>query len=518
MTAVDVLIVGAGPTGLVLAVALTRLGIKIRIVDKQKTTAETSRAIVIHSRTLEFYQLLGLLDDILPRGHRLEVLNLRTEGAQSVRIPFRDVGAGLTRYPFVFIQPQSIHEPILEAKLNSLGVFVERSVEFLDHIDHGTHITARIRPVDQDDSIETVGQEENGETVETAFLVGCDGAHSTVRHGVHVDFMGSPYRQTFFVADLIGSGPPVDGEGHFNFGGGEDTIMVVSYEQYPGGTHVHVLGAVENMSPHAQFDDVRPILEKEVKLTTHEVKWFTTYRVHHRVAERFRKGRVFIAGDAAHILSPLDGQGMNTGISDSVNLSWKLASVVKGKADDFLLDSYEKERKQFAENLLDTSDHIFTVVMDKGFVRTTVHEVLFNLMQPSGSYSALPSFFFRTLSQTGRNYYDSPLSQAEGPGEIKPGDRLPYCKEDATDNYISLDALQWRIHIYGTPTEELKAWCQEKKVRLDNFPFNEDMEKKCIVQDDIYLIRPDSFIAAVFEQSRIDLLNGYFTARHIQLS
>ncbi|KAL1884691.1 hypothetical protein Plec18167_002283 [Paecilomyces lecythidis] len=509
MSKVEVLIVGAGPTGLVLAVALTQLGVKLRIVDKQKTTAETSRAIIIHSRTLEFYQLIGLREDILAHGHLLEALNLRTEGNQTVRIPFRDVGASLTRYPYVFIQPQHIHEPILEAKLNLMGVVVERSIEFIDHIDHGTHVTARIRPV---------GEEENIETLEASYLVGCDGAHSSIRHGVHLNFMGSPYRQTFFVADLMGSGPSVDGEAHFNFGGGEDILMVISYEQSPGETRVHVLGAVENMSPNAQFDDVRPILEKEMNLTAHEINWFTTYRVHHRVAERFREGRVLIAGDAAHILSPLDGQGMNTGISDSINLSWKLASVIKGKADDFLLNSYEAERRQYAENLVDTSDHIFTVVMEKGFVTATVHEVMFNLMQPAGSYSALGSFFFRTISQIGRNYYDSPLSQGDGEGEIKAGDRIPYCKEegDSRDNYISLSALQWRIHVYGTPTEELRTWCQENNVRLDTFTFNEDMEKKCIVENIIYLIRPDTYIAAVFKQSCMDDLKEYFTARHIQ--
>jgi 2-polyprenyl-6-methoxyphenol hydroxylase-like FAD-dependent oxidoreductase len=416
MTPTDVLIVGAGPTGLVLALALTQLGIKIRIVDKEKSTAETSRAIIIHSRTLEFYQLLDIREGILEQGHMLEALNLRTEGDQKVRIPFHDVGTELTRYPYVFIQPQHIHEPILESKLNSMGVYVERSVEFLDYADHETYITARVCPV---------GKRDKAQPIDASYLIGCDGAHSTVRHTVHLNFIGSPYRQTFFVADLKGTGPCIDGEAHFNFGGGENIIMVISYEEFPGDIRVHVLGAMENMPPNAEFEDVKSLLETEMQLTADEVNWFTTYRVHHRVAERFRFGRVFIAGDAAHILSPVDGQGMNTGISDSVNLAWKLAAVIKGKADDYLLNSYEVERKQYAENLIDTSDRIFTVIMEKGFVTATVHEVMFNLMQPQGSYSALGSFFFRTLSQIGRNYYDSPLSQGDGPGEIKAGDRKP---------------------------------------------------------------------------------------------
>jgi 2-polyprenyl-6-methoxyphenol hydroxylase-like FAD-dependent oxidoreductase len=203
MTRSDVLVVGAGPTGLVLALWLTKLGARIRIIDKTAEPGTTSRALAVHARTLELYRQLGLADIVVARGHKVPAVQLWVKGAPQARVSFEEVGAQLTRYLFLQIFPQDEHERLLIATLEGLGVSVERNTELLGYRNEGGRVIARVRGPD--------GQEEH---CEAAYIAGCDGVHSIVRETMGTGYPGGTYRHLFYVADVEASGPAIDGELH----------------------------------------------------------------------------------------------------------------------------------------------------------------------------------------------------------------------------------------------------------------------------------------------------------------
>src|SRR5262249_9705944 len=208
------------------------------------------------------------------------------------------------------------------------------------------------------------------------------------------------------------------------------------------------------------FDDISERAIGNLKLTIAKVNWFSTYRVHHRVAAKFREGRTFLLGDAAHVHSPVGGQGMNTGIGDAVTLAWKLAAVLNGGAPDSLLATYERERIGFARRLVATTDRVFTVVTKQGVVARWVRTRLVPLILPLlFRLAPVRRFFFRTISQIGVNYRKSPLSVGAA-GAIRGGDRLPWVKtERGDDNFASLASLTWQVHVYGEPRRGLPEVC-----------------------------------------------------------
>lgn len=235
-----------------------------------------------------------------------------------------------------------------------------------------------------------------------------------------------PIRGLFYVADVEADGPAMDGELHVDLEVADFLLLFPLREK----GRVRLVGVVRELpgreAGSLAFDDVRGRAVEHLGLEVRKINWFSTYRVHHRVAQRFRDGRVFLLGDAAHIHSPVGGQGMNTGIGDAVNLAWKLAAVLKHGAAERLLDSYAAERMPFARRLVATTDRMFTLVTAPGrvaaFVRTRVvprvAPVLLRL-------APLRRFLFRTLSQIGIQYRDSPLSDGVA-GGLRGGDRLPW--------------------------------------------------------------------------------------------
>ncbi len=337
----DVLIVGAGPTGLVLALWLTKLGVTARIIDKTEAPGTTSRALAVHARTLELYRQLDLAEAVIENGHKVPAVNLWVRGNREARVSFEDVGAGITPYPFLHIFPQDEHEKLLIARLEAMGIAVERRTELLGFRDDGDRIVARLR---------RPGGEE--ESCEAAYIAGCDGARSVVRETMGTGFPGGTYRQVFYVADVEADGPPIDGELHVDL----DEADFLAVFPLAGMGRARLIGTVRDKRadhPEAlEFQDVSGRAVDHLRLGVDKVNWFSTYHVHHRVTEHFRKGRAFVLGDAAHIHSPAGGQGMNTGIGDAINLAWKLAMVLADRAPDTLLDPYEPERIAFARRLV----------------------------------------------------------------------------------------------------------------------------------------------------------------------
>jgi 2-polyprenyl-6-methoxyphenol hydroxylase-like FAD-dependent oxidoreductase len=213
-----------------------------------------------------------------------------------------------------------------------------------------------------------------------------------------------------------------------------------------------------------QFEDVSRRIIDDLKVDIQRVNWFSTYHVHHRVTERFRKGRAFLLGDAAHIHSPVGGQGMNTGIGDAINIAWKFAAVLAGRAPDALLDSYEAERIAFAHRLVNTTDRVFTLVTAQGKIAEVVRTRLVPTVLPAlAKFHAVREFLFRTVSQVMINYRHCALNEGRA-GGVYGGDRLPWVTFDDGDNYDSLRAIAWQVHVYGT-TGALQRYFDQRGIR-----------------------------------------------------
>lgn len=498
----DALIVGAGPTGLVLALWLTKQGVGVRIVDRSAGPGETSRAMAVQARTLELYRQLDLADAAVAAGSRNPAINLWVRGKRRATISFGEAGADLTPYPFVLVYPQDRHERLLIERLTALGVEVERQTELLAFAEVGDHVSARLRRPDGDE-----------EVVEARYLAGCDGARSTVRHQIGAAFTGGTYRQAFYVADVETSGLEPPGEVHIAL----DRADFVALLSYGEGGRGRLIGVVsDERAERAEtltFHDVGRDAIASLGLTVHAVNWFSTYRVHHRVADRFRKGRAFLLGDAAHVHSPAGGQGMNTGIGDAINLAWKMADVLNGRAPDSLLDSYEAERRAFARTLVDTTDRMFSFISAEGrladLVRTRIAPVLAGAAYNLGG---VRRFMFRTLSQTGVNYRDSSLSEGAA-GGVKGGDRLPWAPAGGADNFAPLSVIAWQAHVYGAATPDLRNWCERRSLPLHVFDWRPEHERAELARDAAYLIRPDGYVALADPQASAAMLERYFSAR-----
>ena len=480
----DVLIIGAGPTGLVLALWLTKLGVNVRVLDKTAEAGTTSRALAVQARTLELYRQLNLADAVVERGHKVPAVNLWVKGEPAARLPFERIGSDLTPYPFLHIFPQDQHERLLIERLEALGVSVERRTELVSFTDGGERVIARLR-----------GPEGQEETCEASYIAGCDGARSIVRETIGTGFRGGTYRQLFYVADVEAAGPALDGELHVDL----DEADFLAVFPLAGKGRARLIGTVRDArADHAdtlKFEDVSDRAITNLKVNVQKVNWFSTYHVHHRVTEHFRKGQAFLLGDAAHIHSPAGGQGMNTGIGDAINLAWKLTAVLAGHASDKLLDSYEAERIGFARRLVATTDRVFSFATAEGriadILRTRVAPVLFPKVI---AFEAVREYIFRTVSQITLNYRGCPLS-AGSAGHVHGGDRLPWVPIDGQDNFESLAAITWQVHVYGSASAELVTWCASHDVPLHVFDWRSEHDAAGLARDAAYLLRPDTYVA-----------------------
>jgi 2-polyprenyl-6-methoxyphenol hydroxylase-like FAD-dependent oxidoreductase len=496
----EVLIVGAGPTGLVLALWLTRLGVTVRVIDKTAEAGTTSRALAVQARTLELYRQLDLTDTVLALGHKIPAINLWVKGQPKARLGFASVGGDLTPYPFLHIFPQDQHERLLIKRLGELGVAVERRTELLGYTERDGRVLARLR-----------GPEDQEESCEATYLAGCDGARSLVRETMGTGFPGGTYRQVFYVADVDLKGAVANGELHIDL----DEADFLAVFPLAGTGRARLIGTVHDQradNPETlRFEDVSHRAIENLKVEVEKVNWFSTYRVHHRVTDHFRKGRAFVLGDAAHIHSPAGGQGMNTGIGDAVNLAWKLQSVLTGRAPDALLDSYDTERSKFARRLVATTDKVFTFATADGRLADVIRTRIAPIVMPRLiGFEFAREYLFRTVSQIMLNYRDSPLSSGTA-GHVHGGDRLPWAGSTGGDNFTPLANPVWQIHVYGSVRPELATWCAEHQLPLHRFDWSSEHETAGLARDAVYLVRPDTYVALVHTTGTADAIERYFT-------
>jgi 2-polyprenyl-6-methoxyphenol hydroxylase-like FAD-dependent oxidoreductase len=408
------LVVGAGPVGLTLAAHLHHHGIACRIIDRAPTPSDKSKALVLWGRSLEMLDDLGIAEDFLRAGMYLNAAHLHSGARSLARIHFAQEG---TEYPRPLMLAQSETERLLTEHLQRVGITVERSVELASFTDHGDRVVATLRHADGRD-----------EQVSCNWLLGCDGAHSAVRHALRLEFTGEPDPNDFVLADCRVEGPlPLDELSLYWHQKG-----VLAFFPFAAGRCriIADMGTAQTTGhpPDPSLSDVQNIVNERgpagVRLS--EPHWLAGFRVHERKVAEYRRGRVLLAGDAAHIHSPAGGQGMNTGMQDAWNLAWKLALVHKGRARPSMLDSYTIERSAVGEIVLRNATRLTKVATLRNpigqFFRNRLVEVL----------GKLPSFrrnFVRDLTEMSIHYPQSPLNgQSSGnwvSRSIRPGDRYP---------------------------------------------------------------------------------------------
>ncbi|NUL02346.1 FAD-dependent monooxygenase [Streptomyces lunaelactis] len=435
----DVLVVGGGPTGLALAAQLHAYGARFRIVDRNLDRARESRALAIQPRTLEALAPFGVTDTLVARGNPAVQLRMHLPGRRTVRLPLFDIGVADTPYPFLLFLSQAETESVVGSRLAEDGTAVERGTELVELTAEGDHVACRLRQRD--------GTEES---VRARYVVGCDGARSTVRDQAGIGFDGYSYPQTFLLADLEVDGLErgaahayMTGTGMLFFFplGSPATWRMLAMR--PSGTPD--AGTPGAKGPAAKGPDVRrpgaenpvdigqlqSIVDRYVsdRLLLRDPVWMTDFRIHNRGAKSYRSDRVFLAGDAAHIHSPAGAQGMNTGIQDALNLGWKLALVCRDAAPAALLDTYESERAPVGRNVLRFTDRAFIIATSRRPLLRLARTHLAPRLAPLVlRLPALRAAAFRRLSQLAINYRRSPAT-AEGPHPPRrgprAGDRLP---------------------------------------------------------------------------------------------
>ncbi|SMG16532.1 FAD-dependent monooxygenase [Paraburkholderia susongensis] len=354
-----VLIVGAGPTGLAAALSLARAHIPVRLIDKALQPNPHSRAIGIQARTLELLEQHRLIEPFLELGHRARVANLFSNGMRLAQLDFDPLH---TRYPYLLFLEQSTTERLLTEHLATLGVTVERGVELTMFMQGSASIQATLRRADG-----------HTEPMRPSYLIAADGAHSSIRQRLGLSFEGKTFEQTFLLADLRAETDWPDDEFHI-FASGEGLValfpmghgrhrLIADHAARPFGIAVPPASAAPGESPSAPVldPDLAPSLEQCKALIARRVRervdvsdlaWSSYFHVNSRMVDRLRVGRIFLAGDAAHVHSPAGAQGLNTGIQEALNLGWKLARVIRGAAPDRLLDTYHLERHPIEREVL----------------------------------------------------------------------------------------------------------------------------------------------------------------------
>jgi 2-polyprenyl-6-methoxyphenol hydroxylase-like FAD-dependent oxidoreductase len=436
----DVLVVGAGPTGLSLATQLSRYGTRYRLVDKLTDRSHESRAVAIQPRTLEVLDPVGVTGTLLARGNPAVRLDIHL-GHRVRSVPLFDIGLADTAYPYLLFLSQSETEEALLAT----GVRAEMGVEVTGFTEDGAGIDATLRHPDG-----------HIETVRTRYLAGCDGAHSFVRHHAGVPFSGHAYPQTFVLADVEADGIEPGAVHMFWSGPG---ILFFFPLGVPATWRMLAMRREQESAVELTLGEAQSIVDSYagIPIRLRDPAWLTTFRLHARSATHYRYGRVFLAGDAAHIHSPAGGQGMNIGIQDAVNLGWKLGLVARGVADPDLLDSYASERAPVGAEVVRFTDRAFTVATSTNpLVRQIRGKVIPRVLPVAFRSATIRAAAFRGVSELAFEYRDSPLS-VEGPdaprGGPRAGDRLPDVEVDGTRLHKTVAASGFHLLLCGGPDD-----------------------------------------------------------------
>lgn len=527
----DVLIIGAGPTGLSVASVLARYSVSFRIIDSNAGATTDSRATIVHSRTLEFWDKLGYAHEAVSKGVETHRVALMRNGREFAEIPFitKDIHSPYP-YSLTYSQPQT--ERMMIRDLEGRGVRIEWSTHF-EELEQ------------QEDFVKVTVKREDGssETFKTRWLIGSDGARSKVREALGLTFEGSTHPQVAFIADAELEAPVhyrervnlnYFKEGYVGFVPmkSESNRLYRIFGVIPNELEDKMAGQwKEGISP----EDLTYIFQNRLKTPVRVLKSMDTglYRLHRRMVERYRVERCFLAGDAAHVHTPAGGQGMNTGIQDGINLAWKLALVVKAEARPELLDSYEVERKAVAASVLKGTDAAFVVEASKNPLMQLLNNyVLPTFIRVGSRFEAFQRMGSRIFMQAWINYRDSPaiLEAAPDAKGAKAGDRLPFGTIEVGEGrgqttYDLIRGLEFHVFIFegSKVNSRFAEMKQATEQLLRRFPLfiplhsisyeDKTLQQRYNVSETmIYLVRPDGHIGFRGRANDVQKLESYLNS------
>ncbi len=455
---VDVLIVGSGPVGLFLANECARRSLRWRIVEQHEGQSEHSKALAIFPRTLEIFDMAGVVAPFLDVANRVTAVAVVAHGRRLAQIPFVPEE---TPYPFVAMVPQDVTERLLVEALQRQGGAVQYETSFVSAVqeDHGVAVTLEHR-----------GQRS---VLRTAFVVGCDGAHSAVRHLLNLPFEGAQYEVIFMLADVeTHTALPSDELQLCSHDGGPLAIFPMSRSRR---RIVAMVDAPTGDAPTLGI--VNALLQQRAPkgMEAHALHWSSYFRVHHRQVAQLRAGRIFLAGDAAHIHSPFGGQGMNTGLHDVWNLAWKLELTVRGRAREALLDSYTAERRPVIRKVIQTTDLLTKAMGTRGRLAQGLRDLAIPALSRLAPFRRR---FVQRLSQLGVAYSGSPIARGAG--------------KRSFDESLRVGGIGSRFLLFiGTDTDSPTAL--EAKSLADDM--RDVLELRAGRQQGILLVRPDGYTA-----------------------
>ena len=459
----EVIVVGAGPTGLMTAALLARRGVRVRVFDQNTQQAHESRALGVQARTVELFLSLGLADALLDRGVIVTGGRMFVDGDSVAEFSFDNIGRTDTPYSSMLVVPQRDTEAVLNDELRRLGVAVERPVEVTGFESSAGGVTVRAK-----------GADGAAFEARAAFLVGADGAHSLVRKALGLSFAGAAYPQGFLLADCR-TDLPLEPDRLTFFLRGKHFAICLPLPGAEKRVRIIVSETVET-DAHAPVEsqggtDV-PLAEVQAALcqaagrgvSLSDSIWSSRYKVHHRGVDRYRVGRAFVAGDAAHIHSPAGGQGMNTGLQDAANLAWKLVLALRGQAGlGTLLDSYHDERWPVGQRVLAYTDKLFSTMTSQSDWISTLRNVLLpRLAGPLLHTEFVRAKAFHFISQLGIRYEagaavqdgDAPRGGSAWRGGPAPGHRAPNAAYARNRDVFGL-LTDYRFHVLALSRQAL---------------------------------------------------------------
>jgi 2-polyprenyl-6-methoxyphenol hydroxylase-like FAD-dependent oxidoreductase len=486
----DVLIVGAGPTGLMMACQLAINNIPFRIIDKNEDHTNQSRALVVQARSIEIFDQMGIAEKAIRQGQVAKAIGAFFNGKKVLRLIVNNVGEGLTKFPYFLMLEQSRTESLLVDFLETRGYHVERRKQLINITQNDKEAIVVLKlPVGKD------------EIVKSKYVIGADGAHSNIREQLKIDFLGSTYEQSLFVLDCKAEVDIPHDEMYLTFA---KTAVGGLFPLTNG--RWRVLGNLPEElegKEEVRFEEIEKNFAERIQMNIrlYDPHWISVYRTHHRYASTFRRERCFLIGDAAHIHSPVGAQGMNTGLQDAYNLAWKLSLVIEGRAKDSLLDTYTEERISIARDLVRSTDRAFNLFSSPSIILRAFRLHII----PIGLKLVVPVFLkFKVLQQFAFNSLSKNASLGSFPNHApKPGDRLPFIQfknESGRETNIQkkVKSNSFSLFVFSDKApKSLKSF--KNTVSFETIPFTMQTkilyDKLGLNKDGCYLIRPDMYIA-----------------------
>ncbi len=501
-----IIICGAGPTGLMLAAQLLRFNIDFLIIDKKSAPTTESRAVVVQARSMEIYEQMNLSDEIVANAQKTDGICFWRKGKKVGEVQLKNFGSNITPFDFVLMYEQSKNETLLFNYLQKHDHEVEWNMELVSYKEA------------QNRFIVTLKNDDKNFEVNTEYLIACDGANSKLRELTAMEFSGGTYENVFYVADTHVKADVC--LTRLNFFVANDTFNLL----FPmiGERRFRAIGILPKKFYHhteISFEEVSHQVDKDAGLDLgfYNTQWYSTYRLHHKKVRSFNKGNIFFCGDAAHVHSPAGGQGMNTGLQDAYNLAWKLALVIQQKAKENLLNTYHEERNPVAENLLKTTDRMFSIMSQNTKMDVLLRMYILPALAPAlMKIKSIRKKFFLLASQTEINYTHSSLAKGVS-GKIKAGMRFPYIKLSINNEIISAFHLirnnttaPFLLLYYNVDARQFPADHIYKTAEVEKNNFNDEAFRKAGFSSSfVCLLRPDNYIGYLAETFSLTEFDQY---------